>query len=248
MKVLIIEDEAKAAQIIKKLLLEIDGAYRILNVVESIAEGIAFLKQQQPDLIISDIELLDGISFEIFTSHPPPCPVIFTTAYEKYAVEAFEHFGVDYVLKPIEKSRLQKALDKLKKLQTPINWERLSGWEELKLEKRYKSRFMIKVGEKIKAIKIEEIALFYSLNKGTFIQTKTGRAYVLDYTLNEVMAFLNPNNFFRVNRTFIVCIDAIQNIITYSNSRLRLEVVNMKNEKIIVARERINAFKNWLNY
>lgn len=248
MNILIIEDESRAAQIIKNLLLEIDSTFQIIGLVESVVEGIEILKKVPPDLIISDIELSDGISFEIFTESPPPCPVIFTTAFDQYAIDAFENFGVDYVLKPIEKERLQKALNKLKKLQTPINWHQLSDWKEKNPVKPYKSRFMIKIGEKIKIISINEISLFYSSNKGTYLQTNSGRSYVVDYTLNELMEFLNLNVFFRVNRAYIIGIHAIQNIISYSNSRLMLRVENRGNEKIIVSRERVNAFKQWLDH
>ncbi len=256
MKILIIEDETRAANRIKRLLAEIKPDIEIIGVLESVTDGVEFLKSHSPELIISDIQLADGLSFEIFKSQAPKCPIIFTTAYDQYAIQAFDTNGIDYLLKPIEKSRLEQALDKLDKLSnvnienepSKFNFEQLI---KLSLKSRdtrtYKSRFMIKVGEKIKSIPISDITVFYSLEKGTFIHTVDNRNYNLDYSLEQIVEMLNPTDFFKINRKYIVNLHAAKDIIVHSNSRLKLVIKGFESESLIVAREKVTAFKMWLD-
>ena len=213
---------------------------------------MTFLKENTPDLIISDIQLTYGLSFEIYSQIEVKCPIIFTTAYDQYAIQAFETNGIDYLLKPIEKERLEKALTKINLLSTPtILPTDLLNLLQSSLHygqtTSYKSRFMIKVGDKFKAIPTDEIKAFYSLEKGSYFLTKQNRNYVVDYTLEQLMELLNPTDFFRINRKFIVHIDAPETIIAHTNSRLKLVVNGYEGESIIVAREKVQSFKAWLD-
>lgn len=248
MNIIIIEDEARAANRVKRLLSEIDPSIKVVETIESVALAVAYLQNNQPDLIISDIQLADGLSFEIYKTITPTCPIIFTTAYDQYAIQAFETNGIDYLLKPIEIERLAKALDKVDKLKPQIDLEKLL---QLSLNRpnqnQYKSRFMIKVGDKIKAIPIEEIRLFYSMEKGTYLNTIYNRNYVLEYPLEQIVEMLNPNNYFKISRKYIVSVNAAKEIIVHSNSRLKLKIDGFETESIIVAREKVVAFKAWLD-
>ncbi|MFT5823445.1 MAG: DNA-binding LytR/AlgR family response regulator [Crocinitomix sp.] len=248
MNIIIIEDETRAANRIKRLISEIDPTIDIVQTIESVALAIDYLKQNQPDLIISDIQLADGLSFEIYKSVSPTCPIIFTTAYDQYAIQAFETNGVDYLLKPIESDRLAKALDKVQKLKPQIDLEKLLNLSlNRPTERQFKSRFMIKVGDKIKAIPIEDVRLFYSMEKGTYLNTINNRNYVLEYPLEQISEMLNPQNYFKISRKYIVHIDAAKEIIAHSNSRLKLKIDGFETESIIVAREKVAAFKAWLD-
>lgn len=247
MRVLIIEDENRAANRIERLLQEIKPQITLLGKLESIKEAISFLATETPDLIISDIQLADGLSFEIFETIKEPSPIIFTTAYDQYAIDAFETNGIDYLLKPIEKERLQKALEKFEQFAPRIPVDQLLKLNKVAQKSRYKSRFMIKVGDKIKSIPIADIAGFHSLEKGTYLRTYEGRNYVLELSLEQVKEALDPNTFFKVNRKFIICIEAINEIIAHTNSRLKLKVNAFEEDEIIVAREKVKDFKFWLD-
>lgn len=252
MDILIIEDETRAANRIERLLTEINPNFRIVGRAESIREATDFLNNCMPNLIISDIQLADGLSFEIFDRNVITCPIIFTTAYDQYAMQAFETNGIDYLLKPIEKTRLEKAITKLNHLNTkPFEVNNLShllkSFVQKNDQKSYKSRFMIKVGDKIKVIPIEEIKAFYSLEKGTFALTTNNRNYDLEYSLEQIMDFVDPKQYFRINRKFIVHIAAATEIFAHTNSRLKLVLPGYEGESIIVAREKVQAFKSWLN-
>jgi len=247
MRVLIIEDENRAANRIERLLQEINPKITLLGKLESIKEAISFLANETPDLIISDIQLADGLSFEIFETIKEPSPIIFTTAYDQYAIHAFETNGIDYLLKPIEKERLQKALEKFEQFAPIIPLDQLLKLNNVTQKSRYKSRFMVKVGDKIKSIPITDIAGFYSLEKGTYLRTYEGRNYVIELSLEQVKESLNPNTFFKVNRKFIICIEAINEIIAYTNSRLKIKVNAFEEDEIIVAREKVKDFKFWLD-
>jgi DNA-binding LytR/AlgR family response regulator len=247
MKVVIIEDENRAANRIERLLNEVFPEANILCKLESIRESLVFLNENSCDLIISDIQLADGLSFDIYKQVEIGCPIIFTTAYDQYAIEAFETNGVDYLLKPIEKYRLQKAIEKVKKLQPKVDVEQLMSLFEKKSSSSYKSRFMIRVGDKIKSIPVEDISLFYSFEKGTFLHTRENRNYLLDQSLDALHPSLNPDAFFRISRKYIVCIDAVNEIIAHTNSRLKLKIKGFEDDDIIVARERVKQFKSWLD-
>lgn len=248
MNIIIIEDETRAANRIKRILNEIDPTITVMETIESVALAVAYLEQNQPDLIISDIQLADGLSFDIYKKATPTCPIIFTTAYDQYAIQAFETNGIDYLLKPIEADRLAKALEKVQNLKPQIDLEKLLQLSMNRpSKKQYKSRFMIKVGDKIKAIPVDEIRLFYSMEKGTYLNTINNRNYVLEYPLEQIVDMLNPQNYFKISRKYIVHIDASKEIIAHSNSRLKLKIEGFETESIIVAREKVSAFKAWLD-
>jgi len=247
MRVIVIEDESRAANRIIRLLNELMPEATVVGQAESIPESLEFLRNNTVDLIISDIQLADGLSFEIYKDYVPDCPIIFTTAYDQYAIKAFETNGIDYLLKPIEKERFKKALDKLEKLKPNVDLQSLIALAGGRENKSYKSRFMIKVGEKIKSIPTEEIALFYSLDKGTFLHTRENRNYVLDQSLEQLQSLVDPDQFFRISRKYLVALDASMDIIAHSNSRLKLKIQGFDDENIIVARERVKEFKMWLD-
>jgi DNA-binding LytR/AlgR family response regulator len=248
MKVLIIEDENRAANRLEKLLTTIDVAIEIVAIIETVREAIQFLNTQTVDLIFSDIQLADGLSFEIYEQVNLSCPIIFTTAYDQYAIEAFSTNGIDYLLKPVESNRLEKSLSKYKQLQqheSSIDVQNLM--KHFRQEKpNYKNRFMIKVGEKIKTISTDSISAFYSEQKGTYLLTKEGRNYVLDYSLEEIGKMVAPSSFFKISRKIIVNINAIDEIIAHSNSRLKLKIPFLELDEVIVAREKVADFKIWI--
>ena len=251
MKALIIEDEIRAANRLERLLKEINSEIEIVAKIETIKESIAFLNQEKNiDIIFSDIQLADGLSFEIYENTEINCPIIFTTAFNQYAIEAFNTNGIDYLLKPIEKERLKKSLLKLKQLtpkEVTFSTEQLAMLSNTLTQetKTYKARFVLKVGSKIKSIPIENIRVFYSQEKATYLNTKDKRTYNLDYSLTEIKELINPKKFFQTSRKHLVSIDHISEIIAYSNSRLKIKIEEFE-EEIIVARERVQEFKKWL--
>lgn len=252
MKILIIEDEKRAANRLERMLLEIDSSISIVGVVPSVTQGITYFNtHSEPDLILSDIQLEDGISFEIFEKSIISCPIIFTTAYNQYAIQAFKVNGIDYLLKPIDEGELKIAIEKFKKLfakkqDIPNQAEMIAAIARSLKTDSFKTRFMIKVGTKIKTIETSEIACFYSQNKGTYLQTTQGRNYDIDYTVENLSEMVDPKKFFRISRKYLVNINGIEEITAWSNSRLKLNLKGSSDENIIVARERTKEFKEWL--
>jgi DNA-binding LytR/AlgR family response regulator len=175
------------------------------------------------------------------------CPIIFTTAYDHYAIEAFQANGIDYLLKPIEEERLLKAIEKVRHFLPGLVWKKLLAINSSISEKAYKSRFMVKVGDKIRSIAVEEILVFYSQEKASFIRTTDAHTYCIDYALDQLEPMLDPEKYFRINRKYIVSIDACTNILAWTNSRLRLKIEGLDDPDIIVARERVQEFKSWLD-
>lgn len=248
MNVLIFEDETRAANHLERLLAKVAPEMKVIARIESVRDGVKFLQtNQEPELIFSDIQLADGLSFEIYRKAPVRCPIIFTTAYDHYAIEAFQTNGIDYLLKPIEEERLQKAIDKAKHFSPGLLLEKLLQLNRPATEKVYKSRFMVKVGDKIKSVPVEEIRVFFSQEKASFILTTEGRTYCIDYALDQLEPMVDPEKYFRINRKYIVSIDACTNILAWTNSRLRLKIDGIDDSDIIVARERVVEFKNWLD-
>ncbi|HZK07117.1 MAG TPA: LytTR family DNA-binding domain-containing protein [Bacteroidales bacterium] len=249
MKVLIIEDETRAANRLIKLLEKLAPEAELINTLESVRDSVKFLKSNTtPDLIFSDIQLADGLSFEIFKQVEVQCPIIFTTAYDQYAIEAFNTNGIDYLLKPIEEERLEQALKKLESLSAKPDMQQIIRMMagNYPLAKKYKSRFMVKVGEQIKTISTSEIVAFYSFDTASFIHTQNKRNYIVDFSLDQLEELLDPGKFYRVNRKFIVSLQACGQIYAWSNSRLKIEVEGL-DEEIVVARERVLKFKEWLD-
>jgi len=248
MKVLILEDETRAANHLERLLAKVAPTILVIAKLESVRDGVKYLQTNpEPDLIFSDIQLADGLSFEIYSQVAVRCPIIFTTAYDHYAIEAFKTNGIDYLLKPIEEERLLKAIEKARHFSPGLVLEKLLTMNKPTSEKTYKSRFMVKVGDKIKSVPVEEILVFYSQEKASFIRTSDAHTYCIDYALDQLEPMLDPEKYFRINRKYIVSIDACTNILAWTNSRLRLKIDGIDDSDIIVARERVVEFKNWLD-
>jgi DNA-binding LytR/AlgR family response regulator len=251
MKVLIVEDEALAATRLEKLVLELEPTAKVLARLDSVNQTVNWLKSNPlPDLILLDIQLADGISFQIFDEVKVLCPIIFTTAYNEYALKAFKVNSIDYILKPIDKDELKVALEKFKRLTKPVPqsnlMESIANAMEL-LTKKYKTRFVVKVGEHLRSIETSEILFFYSQDKTTFAQTAEGRKHILDYSMEQAEEMMDPSQFFRISRKYMVAANAIQDMISYTNSRLRLVLKTSDDKEIIVARERVQEFKSWLD-
>ncbi len=248
MKVLIIEDEARAANHLERLLTKVAPEMEVVARLESVRDTVAFLLgNPEPGLIFSDIQLADGLSFEIYRQVKVSCPIIFTTAWDHYAIEAFNTNGIDYLLKPIEEERLLKAIEKAKQFSPGFLLEKILAISAAKPTPIYKSRFLVRVGDKIKSIPVEEITAFYSLEKATYLFTHNKRNYVIDFALDQLETILNPNHYFRINRRFLLSLEACSSITAWSNSRLRLKIDGLEDQEIIVARKRVQEFKEWLD-
>jgi len=250
MNVIIIEDEKPAARFLQRKLqkLGLDAETMLHSVEESIEW---FSNNPHPELIFLDIQLSDGLSFEIFESMPINSAVIFTTAYDEYALRAFKLNSIDYLLKPIDEDDLEAAVNKYKGRQAKapnlsLDFEQIRRMLANPAEKSYKKRFTVKMGQHLKMINIEDTECFYSENKGTYIHTSDGRDYLLENTLEQLENELDPAKFFRVSRKFIVSINAIKDIVVYTNSRLKIILPTYKEDEVIVSRERVNDFRNWL--
>lgn len=249
MKVLLIEDEPAAAQRLQQLLTALRPAAKVVAQPESVEESVMWLQQHpSPDLVLMDIQLADGLCFAIFDQVQLQVPVIFTTAYDQFAIEAFKVNSVDYLLKPIKKEELARALHKLEQYHQ-VN--QVPDYEALvkavqQQEPGYKKRFLIRVGHAIKTVSTEEIAYFYSESKSTFLCTLQNRTYTVDESLDRLEAVLSPALFYRVNRKFIVNLHAIEAMHAYSKSRVLLELNPRYTDKVIVSTDRSPHFKRWL--
>ncbi|WP_299008219.1 LytTR family DNA-binding domain-containing protein [uncultured Tenacibaculum sp.] len=247
MNVIIIEDEKPAARRLSRMLAEL--GIEVKQMLHSVEESINwFQNNSHPDLIFLDIQLSDGLSFEIFEEVTVKSAIIFTTAYDEYALKAFKLNSIDYLLKPIDEDELKVAVDKFKEHQPLQNNIQVNINDIRKLlinpvDRKYKKRFTIKVGQHLKIINIEDIECFYSENKATYIHTNSNRNYLIDNSLEYWQEELDPEQFFRVNRTFIVHINAIKDIVSYTNSRLQLKLNSYKDSELIVSRERVKDFK-----
>lgn len=250
MNVIIIEDEKPAARRLNRLLSELD--VEVSMMLHSVEESIVWFQQNQhPDLIFLDIQLSDGLSFEIFDIVDVKSAIIFTTAYDEYALQAFKLNSIDYLLKPIDDEELESAVAKYRTLK-PESKKLSLDFEDIKkllvnpLEREYKKRFTAKVGQHLKIINADEVECFYSENKGTYAATSDGRNYLLDTTLENLEEELEPKTFFRVSRKFYVNINFIKDIISYTNSRLQIKLNSFGEQEIIVSRERVKDFRLWL--
>ena len=250
MNVLVIEDEKPAARRLSRLL-EQQGV-QVSTMLHSVEESVDwFQKNEHPDLIFLDIQLSDGLSFEIFDIIEVKSAIIFTTAYDEYALQAFKLNSIDYLLKPIDEDELAKALDQFNHINQPqkqlgLDFNDIKKLLVNPLEREYKKRFTARVGQHIKIINADEIECFYSENKGTYAFTTEGRNYLLDITLENLEDELEPEMFFRVSRKFYININHIKDIISYTNSRLKITLNRFNEQEIIVSRERVRDFKLWL--
>jgi DNA-binding LytR/AlgR family response regulator len=248
MKVLIIEDEKPAAHKLIRLLGEINPDIEIIDVLKSVEDSINwFLHNSKPDLIFMDIQLEDGICFEIFESKPIHTPIIFTTAYDEYTLRAFKVNSIDYLLKPIDSDELKNAIDKFNVHYKQTNYSRFESIIN-ELQPKTKERFLIKIGEHYKSVQTSTINCFYIKERCNFIHVNKGKNYPIDYSLDKIEQLIDSKSFFRINRNFIINFSAIQDIIAYSSNRLKIILKDWtENEEIIVSRERVSNFKEWMD-
>jgi two-component system, LytTR family, response regulator LytT len=250
MKIIIIEDEKPAARLLQRKIEKL--GYGITTLLHSVEESLEwFQNNDHPDLIFLDIQLSDGLSFEIFEQIDIKSAVIFTTAYDAYALRAFKLNSIDYLLKPIDEEELATAISKFAN-QFQVNSVSNLDFDAIKrmlvnpVSKEYRKRFSVKIGQHIKVIDVAEIECLYSENKGTYIHTLDNRDYLIDSSLEVVEAELDPKNFFRISRKYIIPLHSVKEIQLYSNSRLKIILPTYKADEVIVARERVSDFKEWL--
>lgn len=252
MKVLIIEDEPLAAARLKKLLSGINSSIEVLQILDTVKSSVKwFSENDMPQLVFMDIQLADGLSFEIFEKTKINTPVIFTTAYDEYALKAFKVNSIDYILKPIDEEGLKAAFQKYETLvPQPEEQESLLkrvGVAMQMLTKKYKERFVTKVGEHLRFIDVGDVLYFLSTDKVTLCVTADGRKHILDFTLDQLEELVNPEKFCRINRKYIVSVNGITDVISHTNSRLKLVLKASDDNDVIVARERVQSFKDWLD-
>ena len=263
LRALIVEDEPLAARRLADLLARQAEPLQVAGTAESVTQAVALLESTHPapDVLFLDIHLADGRSFEIFERTAVRCPVIFTTAYDQYALQAFKVNSVDYLLKPIDEEELTAALRKLReRLPAPSPAAPAPAFDPALLAQlvqqmqqaapaaSYKSQFVVRVGEHLKVVPVEQIAYFFSLKKATFLQTTEGRKFVVDYTMDQLEGLLDPRRFFRLNRAYLAQQMAIHDIIHYTNSRLQTVLKpTAPDAQVLVSREKVNVFKSWLD-
>lgn len=250
MNILIVENEKPASDKLVRVLMKIDKSITILGVIETVEETINRLQENpQPDLILMDIQLDDGLCFEIFETANVEIPVIFTTAYDEYTLKAFKVNSIDYLLKPVDEELLRSALAKFKKLyadKDPFKRD----FKQLLYEFRnqYKSRFLIKIGEKYRSVPSGEISHFHISERSVFLNDNQGKDYGIDYSLEQLQTMLDPRKFFRINRECIVNLEAISLMYSYSSSRLQLTLKDReKSDLFVVSRDKVAEFKRWID-
>ena len=250
MNIIIIEDEKPAARLLQRKVEKL--GFNVNQMLHSVEESIAwFESNKHPDLIFLDIQLSDGLSFEIFDKIEIKSAVIFTTAYDEYALRAFKLNSIDYLLKPIDEDDLEIAINKYQSQNhkpeiQQFDFEQIKRMLVNPAEKSYKTRFTIKIGQSLKVITTDEIECFYSENKGTYIHTIENRNYLIDGTLEQLETELDSKNNFRISRKFIIPLKSIKEIQVHSNSRLKIILPTYKDDDVIVAREKVQDFKNWI--
>jgi DNA-binding LytR/AlgR family response regulator len=247
MRAVIIEDENLAADKLERYLHKYDKTILILDKIPSISEAVFWFQNNQDyDVVFMDIQLSDGLSFEIFNQVQISKPIIFTTAFDEYAIDAFKVNSIDYILKPITFTDVSKAIGKLKKLQSVFSGnDHVQNAVKEITGKKTKDRFLVRLGNHIHSIKTEDISLFYAEGRTVYLITKEKKKYILDYKLESLESVLNSSEFYRVNRTFIVNISDIKDVLVYSNSRLKITSNVFTEKEIIVSREKVSAFKQW---
>lgn len=250
MKVLIIEDEQISAHILQDILVDQFPEIEVLASLKSIVNTVRWFEQNEdPDLIFMDIELSDGLSFDLFKLIDIKVPIIFTTAFDQYALKAFKVNSLDYILKPIDPAELKCAISKYRELQgLKVNYEQNVIQELVKSLARpsYRERFMVKSGQNLGYVHTNDLLYAFAEEGLVFLVAKDGKKFNIDHKIEELQNLLDPKDFFRVNRKFIVNINSIQKIYTWFNSRLKLDLLRGDEHEVIVSRERVTDFKNWL--
>jgi two-component system LytT family response regulator len=254
MKLVIIEDEVPAADKLERYLLKYDASNQVIARLTSVRDSVEWLQKNQEgtDLIFMDIQLIDGLSFQIFQQVVIRKPVIFITAFNEFALDAFKVNSIDYLLKPITFSDLSASMNKLQNLREQLQWnkEKTNQLQEAfntPKTKDYKNRFMVKLGDHIRSITADQICLFYAEGRDVYLVTTQPRKFIIDYTLETLEDLVEPKNFFRINRTYILNINSIKDVIVYSNSRLKITLTLEFDKEIIVSREKVGAFKEWFD-
>jgi two-component system, LytTR family, response regulator len=253
MKVVIIEDEIPAAEKLERYLQKYDPAIETIARLNSVSSSVAWLRENQnaADLIFMDIQLIDGMSFQIFQQVDVKKPVIFTTAFNEFALDAFKVNSIDYLLKPLTFTDLSASLKKLEglrqQLQPADQREKIQQVFANIRPKEYKNRFMVKLGEHIRSITTDQISLFFADGRDVYLVTSQNRKFIIDYTLEALEDILDPKIFFRLNRTFILQINSIKDVLVYSNSRLKITLHQDFDREIIVSREKVADFKLWFD-
>lgn len=253
MKIALIEDEAPALNRLKKMIQSVLPQADFVATADSIESAVKLFRTHTTlDLVFMDIELADGQSFELFHQVEITCPVVFTTAYDEFAIKAFKVNAVDYLLKPIDKDELRTAIEKCSKHQKEsvdysLQLKELLASMKADVQVSYKNRFLIRNGSKLLSIPVEDILLFHAADKLVYAHTKQQQKLVIDYTLDELIDQLDPKYFFQLNRQFIAHVSSIKSIHTYFNGKLKVELTRFEEEEVLVSRERASEFKQWLN-
>ena len=253
LKVLIIEDEVPASEKLERYLQKYSAGISVVTKLISVEESVRWLlaKQKEVDLIFMDIQLTDGLSFAIFQQVQVEKPVIFVTAFNEYALDAFKVNSIDYLLKPFTYADLAASLSKLENLKNQLNWTPTQV-DALKSAlgpsgKSYKNRFMVKLGDHIKSITSDQISFFFADGRDVYLITNQLRKFIIDYTLEALEEILDPKIFYRINRSYILNINSIQDVVMYSNSRLRITPSVKWESEMVVSREKVSTFKDWFD-
>jgi two-component system, LytTR family, response regulator LytT len=250
MRILIVEDEPAAANQLKFLFNQLNVSHEILATIETVDEGIQwFSSNESPDLIFSDIQLADGISFEIYEQIQVKAPIIFTTAFDEYAIRAFKLNSIDYLLKPLDIDSLKFAIEKFKNQQL-LKEETLNQLikQQVFSQKTYRKSFLVKYRDKLLPIKTEDFAYFFIENGLVYGQLHDGRKFILDFKLDDIETQLNPENFTRANRQYILSRDCITELVTYINSRIKVKTNPVAPSELIISKEKVTIFKKWFEH
>ena len=256
MKIFIVEDEELAVKKLQKTLQAIDSELEVVGTADSIETAVEWLQANpRPDLILMDIELADGQSFEIFNLTQVKSPVIFTTSYDEYALKAFKVNSVDYLLKPIQKEELEAAISKFRQMKEIFKSEKqgdpqisalVKELQQTLQHKEYRKRFLVKHAQKLLSIEMDRIAYFFSDDRVNFFKTFDDKKYVIDYTMDELENMLDPDQYFRINRAFVVSAKSIDQIHDYFGNRLKLNLKPTIDKEALVSREKVSTFKEWM--
>jgi DNA-binding LytR/AlgR family response regulator len=251
MNVLIVENEKPASEKLQRLLKQTDESVAIAGVTETVEATVNWLLgNPAPDLIFMDIQLDDGICFELFDTIKVETPVIFTTAYNEYALQAFRVNSVDYLLKPIEEEALIQAMDKYRNYHSNIHGESLKQLLS-ELNRQFRNRFLIKIGSHFRSVQVKDVCFFYIVERAAFLRTLSGKEYPMEASLDYIQKSLDPEKFFRINRNCLLNIDAISDIISYSSSRLQIKLIDKitspDESYLVVSREKVSLFKRWID-
>lgn len=252
MNVVIVEDEHLAASKLEKMILKYDPDIVIKEKLESVETSLTWLRNNEsPDLIFLDIQLTDGTSFDIIKQVELNCPVIFTTAYDQYALDAFKLQSIDYLIKPISQENFENSMEKLKKMKDNFSSESIDYSQLLKavksISKDYKSRFLVKSGCVMKSINVVDVAYFYSDDKLVFMKTRDNHRFIISETLDELERVVNPSYFFRINRQYILNIEVIQKVHPHFNGRLKIDFLHSPDDAIYISSRRATPFKEWMD-